>query len=114
MPYTTTNQYISWDHCQSQCPTKAIKQVNQHYCIDFTLCNGCQDSALPRCGSAFSRRSRCVPVNSESIPSTSGNRAPGLKDSNEEWDSWFVTYNRLITQLKATRELGRGLRLQGN
>jgi Fe-S-cluster-containing hydrogenase component 2 len=105
MPYTTTSQYISWDRCQTQCPTKAIKQVNQHYCIDLQLCNGCQGYALPACGSAFFSSDRCVSVadkatNADIIP----NLAIFIKDSNDYWESWFTTYARLVKQFKTSQQ----------
>lgn len=105
MPYTTMSQYISWERCQTQCPTKAIKRVNQHYCIDLQLCNGCQEYALPACGSAFLSSDRCnifpAEANNTNI---SSNRAVLLKDSNDYWESWFDTYAGLVKQLTTSQQ----------
>lgn len=42
MPYSITNECVRCDACLPQCPTDAIKVVDQSYWIDPTRCNGCK------------------------------------------------------------------------
>lgn len=51
MVYTIKDGCIQCDSCRPQCPTGAIKtEANtDHYWIDPTLCDGCEDIEQPRC-----------------------------------------------------------------
>lgn len=51
MPYTIKEGCVACDSCGPQCPTGAIKPEAERdgYWIDPTLCDGCQDLAVPRC-----------------------------------------------------------------
>lgn len=102
MPYTTMNQYISWESCQAQCPTQAIKRFNHHYCIDRELCNGCKSYGSRKCGTAFLSGDRCVSIFDDEniIP----NQDIYPKDSNDYWESWFTTYARLVKTLRTTQQ----------
>ncbi|MEO1299320.1 MAG: helix-turn-helix domain-containing protein [Cyanobacteria bacterium J06636_16] len=50
-PYTIKDGCIACDSCRPQCPNGAIKPESEGggYWIDPTLCDGCQDVAIPRC-----------------------------------------------------------------
>lgn len=82
MAYTITDQCITCNRCQPQSPTTAIANLNRTFSISPELLNpGSSDDNLPQC-----------PLIQGSIP-----------HSANYWDSWFVTYNRIITRLNGER-----------
>ncbi|MGG6270006.1 4Fe-4S dicluster domain-containing protein [Leptolyngbya sp. AN03gr2] len=86
MSYTITSQCIECDRCLSVCPTNAI----QHHWIDPTRCNNCADSySVAQCAAACPTNYGCVP----------GTTAAVSVPSDEYWNRWFTTYQRLIFKL---------------
>lgn len=86
MPYTTANQYMSWDECRARCPKGAIQYTNQHYCLDQRLCDRCQALNEYRCGGIFEQ-----------------NYPQQLEDFNAYWREWFSTYQKRLARLQKLR-----------
>ena len=102
MTYTITSQCISCNRCLSICPTHAIQSDGQAYWIDSNRCNSCVGHySVPQCWSA-------CPTNEGCVPFKTGVTAVELtslaENSSDYWESWFATYNRMVTQLKANKE----------
>ncbi|NEP46400.1 MAG: 4Fe-4S ferredoxin [Okeania sp. SIO2H7] len=99
MSYTITSQCIGCDRCLSSCPTQAIQQDGDRYWIDANQCDGCQKThGTPQCWAACPTNNGCVflvdgPI---AFAKTAGS-------VQEYWDSWFTTYNALVTRLKQTQ-----------
>ncbi|WOD40136.1 helix-turn-helix domain-containing protein [Nodosilinea sp. E11] len=49
MAYTVKEGCIACDSCRPECPNDAIKTAADGYWIDPTLCDRCEDLAVPRC-----------------------------------------------------------------
>ncbi|WP_247215908.1 hypothetical protein [Synechococcus sp. C9] len=82
MPYTATNQYMSWAECRARCPRGAIQYRNHHYQLDAKLCDRCHSLKEYPCGGIF--------VN---------NSPYQLEDFNTYWREWFTHYNQLVHRL---------------
>jgi len=89
LAYTITSKCISCHLCDFVCPTGAIKQVAGNYSIDPSLCNNCVGHhTVPQCVAACPTNNGCIPLNT----------------STDYWDTWFVTYNRLLSQLHQSEQ----------
>lgn len=87
MTYTITSECIACDRCRPQCPTGAIGSTNGQLFINSSLCNGCVGYySVPQCAAVCPTNNGCV----ESSPSTT------------YWQSWFDTYDTLVSKLKGT------------
>ncbi|MEL6221532.1 MAG: 4Fe-4S binding protein [Cyanobacteria bacterium J06626_14] len=97
MPYTITNHCIGCDRCLSVCPTQAIQHDEQHYWIDVNQCNGCEGVyGIAQCWAGCPTNDACISLDGTSKTADSSTQF-------DYWDSWFNTYNRLVTRLKTTR-----------
>jgi Fe-S-cluster-containing hydrogenase component 2 len=105
MAYTITTQCIECvsvaspqvTRCHAFCPTGAIQKVNQHYQIDPIACNNCAGAYnVPQCWAACPTNSACIPDAATAAQHRAGYAA-------DYWDSWFVTYNRMVSRLKTTK-----------
>ncbi|MEM7554840.1 MAG: 4Fe-4S binding protein [Cyanobacteria bacterium P01_A01_bin.84] len=83
MAYKITTKCISCDLCISQCPTKAIKIVDERRWIDPNLCTNCVGS--------IHNVAQCT----ASCPTFKG----CIKEPQDYWESWFDTYNQFINKL---------------
>jgi ferredoxin len=83
MAYKITSKCISCDLCIDVCPTGAIKTVEGKRWIDPNLCTNCVGSVytVPQCKAGCPTCDGCV------------------KESLDYWESWFSTYDKLITKL---------------
>ncbi|MGV2830932.1 4Fe-4S binding protein [Myxosarcina sp. GI1(2024)] len=99
MTYTISDQCIACENCLPHCPTEAIYQNDSgKFSIDPNLCNDCVGSyGVPQCMAGCPTSNGCTPTISSLIKSS---RAT----TNNYWDNWFATYDRLISRLKAKRE----------
>ncbi|WP_088891460.1 4Fe-4S binding protein [Leptolyngbya ohadii] len=89
MTYTITSQCIQCHRCASICPTGAITQNETQYQINAERCNDCVGHyAVPQCWASCPTHNGCTSFTALSISA-----------SNRYWDSWFDTYNRLVSQL---------------
>jgi len=96
MTYMITSQCIQCNRCASSCPTKAITQNDHHYQINSESCNDCVGYyAIPQCWAVCPTNEGCI--SSQDIVSTPLNTA----SSNDYWEIWFDTYNRLVARLQA-------------
>jgi Fe-S-cluster-containing dehydrogenase component len=96
MTYIITSQCIECHRCESSCPTGAITQNEQKYQINSERCNDCVGHyAVPQCWAA-------CPTNGSCVPSLAGfSRSSFAQLSTDYWDTWFDTYNRLVSRLEA-------------
>lgn len=95
MTYTITNNCIGCDRCVPQCPTGAISRQGQAYWINPKLCNNCTGFySVPQCQAV-------CPTNSGISRLSS---IASLSKGNEYWDSWFNTYERLVTKLNNAQQ----------
>ncbi|MBE9182293.1 4Fe-4S binding protein [Oculatella sp. LEGE 06141] len=99
MTYSITNQCIECDRCLSACPTGAIQKTDQRYEIDPTRCNNCVGHyAIAQCWSACPTNHGCIPG-----ITTVFNSSIGLTGSQDYWEQWFTTYNRMISRLHGVK-----------
>lgn len=98
MTYIITNQCIECHRCESVCPTGAITRNEQQYQINSERCDDCVGHyAVPQCWAACPTSGGCVP----GLASPPQSQFAQL--STDYWESWFDTYNYLVSRLKATR-----------
>ena len=94
MTYTITTSCIGCDRCLPQCPTKAIIREGQTLFINPKLCNNCAGFySVPQCQAVCPTNggiTRLSPISSIS--------------SGDYWDSWFSTYDRLVTKLNSAKQ----------
>ncbi len=99
MTYTISNQCIACEKCLPHCPTGAIKKNdNGEFSIDSNRCNDCAGSyGVAQCMAGCPTLNGCTPTISSLIKSAQ-------TTTNNYWDNWFVTYNRLTSRLRAKKE----------
>jgi Fe-S-cluster-containing hydrogenase component 2 len=99
MTYAISDQCIACEKCLPHLPIGAIKKNNNgKFSIDPPLYNNCIDSyRLAESNAPCSVFNGCFPTISSLIKSSQ-------KTTNNYWDNWFVTYDRLISGLKAKKE----------
>lgn len=98
MTYKITEKCIGCESCLPHCPTGAIsKNNNGQFSIDSNLCNDCIGFyGVAQCKAGCPTFDGCTPTISliKSVQET----------TNNYWDNWFTTYERLIIRLKAKKE----------
>jgi Fe-S-cluster-containing dehydrogenase component len=95
MAYMITSQCIECHRCESTCPTGAITQNGHQSQINFERCNDCVGHySVPQCWAACPTNSGCIPLRSTSL----------AVRSSDYWDTWFDTYNHLVSRLNAKRQ----------
>ena len=99
MTYTINDQCIACEKCLPNCPTSAIYQKdNGKFSIDSNLCNDCAGFyGVPQCMAGCPTFNGCTPTISSLIRATQ-------TSTNNYWDNWFATYDRLTSRLKAKKE----------
>jgi MinD superfamily P-loop ATPase len=96
MTYRITHQCIECHRCESSCPIGAITTNEHPYQINPERCNDCVGHyAVPQCWAACPTYNGCVSIASPRLD----NGASG-----DYWDTWFDTYNRLISRLNAKQQ----------
>ncbi|MDY7012658.1 MAG: 4Fe-4S binding protein [Cyanobacteriota bacterium] len=88
MTYQITPDCIACDRCRPICPTGAIDSTNGKLSINPSLCNGCVGHySVPQCAAACPTNNGCIEVSASTL----------------YWQSWFATYDRLVSSLKGTQ-----------
>lgn len=88
MSYTITSKCISCHRCVSQCPTGAISWNGARYEINPNVCNDCAGYyGVPQCAAVCPTNDACQAI------------APA-----DYWDSWFVTYGKLVSQMSEAQQ----------
>ncbi|UIE38040.1 4Fe-4S binding protein [Leptodesmis sichuanensis] len=101
MTYAITEQCIGCSRCKSVCPTGAITRTGDQYQINSELCNNCVGYySVPQCWSICPTNAGCIDTSELKFQS------PLLTatSSSEYWESWFDTYNHLVSKLKAKKQ----------
>ncbi|MGA7937246.1 MAG: 4Fe-4S binding protein [Kovacikia sp.] len=94
MTYIITSQCIECHRCESSCPTGAIIQNEQQYQINSERCNDCVGHyAVPQCWAVCPTNGGCLPTGA-ALP-----RSQVIEPAPDYWDTWFDTYNRLLSRL---------------
>lgn len=97
MTYMITSQCIECHRCESICPTGAITRNEQQYQINSERCNDCVGHySVPQCWAICPTNGGCIP-SLETLP-----RSLTTQPAVDYWNTWFATYNRLVSQLKTT------------
>lgn len=99
MTYTIFNQCIACQKCLSYCPTEVIKQKeNTQNAIASNLNNdSIEFYEMAQYMTEPSTVYGCSPTISSLIQATTS-------ATNNYWDNWFATYNRLTSKLKSKQE----------
>lgn len=88
MSYTITSKCISCHRCVSQCPTGAISWNGARYEINPNVCNDCAGYySVAQCAAGCPTNDACQVI------------APA-----DYWDSWFVTYGKLVSQMSEAKQ----------
>lgn len=96
MTYMITSQCIECHRCESLCPTGAITRNEQQYQINSERCNDCVGHySVPQCWAVCPTNGGCIPSLAIVRPSLA------VQPAGDYWNTWFTTYNRLVSQLKA-------------
>ncbi|NES95339.1 MAG: 4Fe-4S dicluster domain-containing protein [Desertifilum sp. SIO1I2] len=99
MTYSITDRCIDCDRCVLACPTGAIQHNGQRYEINPNLCNNCIGHyAVAQCWSACPTNHGCIPGVDKPF-----NTSIALNGSQDYWEKWFDTYNRMVAQLHLAR-----------
>lgn len=100
MAYLITSQCIACDRCQSVCPTGAIQQVDRRYQIQADQCNNCKTYfSVPQCWSVCPTNGGCIP-DAETVSHSKFT----LLAHTEYWNSWFSTYNSMVSRLRTSQQ----------
>lgn len=98
MTYAISDQCIACEKCLPHLPTGVIKKNNNDkFSIDSPLYNNCIDYRLAEWDAPCLVFNGCLPTVSSLIKLSQ-------TTTNNYWDNWFVTYDRLISGLKAKKE----------
>ncbi|HIK44610.1 MAG TPA: 4Fe-4S binding protein [Leptolyngbyaceae cyanobacterium M65_K2018_010] len=104
MSYTITHNCIGCQRCLSACPTGAIQTNGVAFWIEIDRCNQCQGShGVPQCWATCPTNEGCVPLatRAAAVKLTSQSEV-----SEDYWESWFATYNRLVARLQSVQDSG--------
>ncbi len=95
MGYTITEDCIGCQRCLSVCPKGAIETDGSRFWIEVSRCDQCQDSyGLSQCWAI-------CPTNEGCIPLTRVTETYLTHPVGDYWESWFSTYEQLLTRLKS-------------
>lgn len=97
MTYTITTNCISCQRCLSVCASNAIQSDGSTFWIEASRCNQCAETyGVPQCWAVCPTNEGCVPLTSGAVKLAASATA-------DYWETWFATYNRMVTRLQATQ-----------